>query len=83
MCNGLESVTKLTCALAVTGGETCYFESLESRCSADVTPVMACDVNNLFFKFRLLGSINMDVHFFLIMIIQNQIEIVILLINNV
>ena len=46
MCNGLESVTYKTCILAVTGGETCYFESLGSRCSADVTPVMACDVNN-------------------------------------
>ncbi|KAM3143483.1 hypothetical protein pb186bvf_004544 [Paramecium bursaria] len=43
MCNGLESVNQKTCIYAVTGGETCYFESQGSRCSADVTPVMPCD----------------------------------------
>lgn len=48
MCNGLESVTQMTCALAITGGETCYYETEGSRCSADVTPSMPCNVNNSF-----------------------------------
>ncbi|KAM3143485.1 hypothetical protein pb186bvf_004546 [Paramecium bursaria] len=40
MCNGLESVTLLTCLLILTGGETCYYDSQNFRCSADVTPLM-------------------------------------------
>ena len=48
MCNGLESVTQKTCLLILTGEETCYFDTENSRCSADVNPVMPCNVNNLF-----------------------------------
>ena len=44
MCNGLESVTLLTCLLILTGGETCYYDSQNFRCSADVTPLMECNV---------------------------------------
>ena len=63
MCNGLESVTLLTCLLILTGGETCYYDSQNFRCSADVTPLMECNVIYFILKFSKMALINMDVRF--------------------
>ena len=72
MCNGLESVTLLTCLLILTGGETCYYDSETFRCSADVTPIMPCNVIYFIFKFSNLGLINMDVQFWMQIVITTN-----------